>query len=188
MAFDEAWAKTTLNELAQHGVAVEPGLTPSELTRLETAMEARVPPELALLWAAGFPTGNSWPKWRSDPIGQAASDREWIQNAFSFDVRANSYWLKAWGQRPRDDEEAVAIAVGHVSSWPPLVRVYSHRFMPTEPGIVGGPVLSVFQAIDSIIYGCDLAQYLHKEFRTSLPGWAAAGARPVPYWDDALDL
>ncbi|MGA3221190.1 MAG: hypothetical protein ABSE77_19300 [Acidimicrobiales bacterium] len=188
MAFDEAWAEMTLSELAQRGVAVEPGLTTSELTRVEAAIEANVPPELKLLWAVGVPMGNSWPKWRSDPIKQAADDREWVQHAFSFDVKANSYWLKAWGQRPRDDEEAVTIAVANVSSWPPLVRVYSHRFMPTEPGTVGGPVLSVFQAVDSIIYGDDLAHYLHKEFGASLPDWAAAGARPVPYWDDAFDL
>ncbi len=82
----------------------------------------------------------------------------------------------------------MAIALGHVASWPPLVRVYSHRLMPTEPGAVGGPVLSVFQAIHSIIYGYDLAHYFHQEFRTSLPDWAATGARAVPYWDDALDL
>jgi hypothetical protein len=188
MAFDEAWAETMLGELAQHGVAVEPGLSTSELTRVEAAIEASVPPELKLLWATGFPTGNSWPKWRPDPITQAADDRDWIHQAFSFDVKANGYWIKAWGQRPRDDKEAVDITVGHVSSWPPLVRVYSHRFMPTEPGTVGGPVLSVFQATDSIIYGYDLAHYLHHEFRTSLPDWAAARARPVPYWDNALDL
>jgi hypothetical protein len=188
MAFDEAWAQTTLSELAQHGVALDPGLTTFELTNVEAAIEASLPPELKVLWGAGFPLGDSWPKWRSDPIGQAAEDRDWVQHAFSFDVKANRYWLKAWGQRPRDDKEAIDIALGHVSSWPRLVRVYSHRFMTTEPGAVGGPVLSVFQAIDSIIYGYDLAHYLHQEFRTSLPDWAATRARPVPYWDNALDL
>ena len=132
MAFDEAWAETTLSELAQHGVAVEPGLTTFELTHVEAAIETSVPPELKLLWAAGFPIGDSWPKWRSDPVRQAAGDRDWVQHAFSFDVKANTYWLKVWGERPHDDKEAVAIAAEHVASWPPLVPrlrppVHAHR-------------------------------------------------------------
>jgi hypothetical protein len=64
-----------------------------------------------------------------------------------------------------------------------LASLYAHRARTRRRS---RPL--VFQAIDSIIYGYDLAHYFHQEFRTSLPDSAATGARPVPYRDDALDL
>jgi hypothetical protein len=47
--------------------------------------------------------------------------------------------------------------------------------------------MSVYQAVDSIVYGNDLADYLHREFAVPRPAWAAASPRPVPYWGQAFN-
>jgi hypothetical protein len=188
MTFDQEWAETTLHDLALRGTVVEPGMTTAELALAEAAIGANVPPELKLLWATGYPVGDGWPRWNSDPAGQAAEDRAWTERSFAFDIEANGFWMTDWGPRPNADKEAVAVALRRVSEWPSLIRVYSHRFMPTVPETFGGPVISVYQAVDSVIYGNDLADYLHREFGTPRPAWAVSAPRPVPYWAEAFKL
>ena len=92
------------------------------------------------------------------------------------------------GERPASLDAAIALATDSVSQWPPLVRVYSHRFMPTNPPDWGNPVLSVYQAVDSIIFGTNFADYLNHEFRLGLPPGTIhggqtfrTGARPLAF-------
>lgn len=93
-----------------------------------------------------------------------------------------------WGVRPESLTEAQQAARAFLTAAPPLVRVYAHRYMPTDPAMEGNPVLSVWQASDSIVYGNDLADYLHREFGVRRPPWAARAPRSVPFWTTVLDL
>ena len=104
MAFDQEWAETTLHDLALRGTVVEPGMTTVELALAEAAIGANVPPELKLLWATGYPVGDGWPRWNSDPAGQAAEDRAWTERSFAFDIEANGFWMTDWGPRPNADK------------------------------------------------------------------------------------
>jgi hypothetical protein len=125
--------------------------------------------------------------WR-DPQGAVRWTEEWLDRSFSFDVEHNSWWPLSWEKRPADTDEAIRITREALASAPPLVHIFGHRFMTTEPRGLGNPVLSVYQAIDTVFYGYDLAHYLHKEFRIEKPPWAASAPPRVPVWGDLFDL
>jgi hypothetical protein len=183
---DQAYA-----QLRAQGTTIESGLNDTELAGVGEAVGAEVPVDLATMWEIGLPVGESWPAWREDPAGTAADARAFVHHAFAFDIE-NGYWIDAFGRRPDGLEEAKAVAADVVAGWPPLIRVYGHRFLVTDPSGPGSPVLSVWQAFDSIYYGRDLPDYLTREFlrpAESLgPNGAVTGAQPVPYWGEAFDL
>jgi hypothetical protein len=188
MAFDEPFATLVLDHLSDQGITVLAGLRDFEMERVEAALGHRFPPDLECLLRVGVPQGEKWPDWRGDPVKEKASSLDWVVRAFEFDVASNSYWRTEWGQRPVDTAAAVSLARSAVLAGPPLVRVFAHRFMPTRPHLAGNPVLSVWQAVDTIYYGADLADYFHREFRLPRPDWAARKPRLVKYWGSLFDL
>jgi hypothetical protein len=90
--------------------------------------------------------------------------------------------VEEWGPRPGSLGEAQRLAGDLVAAAPQLIPIYGHRMMPDEPHLAGNPVFSVHQT-DIIIYGVDLANYLHIEF--GLPGDAPhpEQERPIRFWD-----
>jgi hypothetical protein len=44
-----------------------------------------------------------------------------------------------------------------------LIPIYSHRYLVCSPSIDSGPVLSIWDASDAIVYGRSLLEYLEKE-------------------------
>jgi hypothetical protein len=115
-----------------------------------------------------------------------SSRREREQQCFVFDIEHNHYWHPLFGRRPDRLSDAVEVALRLVEAAPPLVPVYSHRFLTTHR-TGRRPVLSVWQASDSIIYGHDLADYFSHEFR--IPNRGEHGTPPrVPVWEDYFGL
>jgi hypothetical protein len=147
-----------------------------------------VPTELRLFLGAGVPTSPKWAKWVEGPDVVLGKAREWIARTFDFDIRQNTYWHPLFGPRPADDDAAVAQALEFVGASPPLLPVYGHRFLATQPTDGPRAVLSVWQAVDSIFYGNDLADYFAHEFRIDRPAWATSEPPPVPVWEDLFDL
>jgi hypothetical protein len=111
-----------------------------------------------------------------------------IEQAFLFDIEHNSYWFQGWGPRPDSLQDATHIALSHIRAAPALVPIYAHRCITTLPAGWGNPVLSVWQAIDTVYIGNDLADYLYREFRVPRPYWAADETPVVPVWGDLFDL
>ena len=186
--FDDAYARLVTAELEARGIAIGPGFRGPEFEAIELAVGSPIPPELRRLWEAGVPTGKDFPSWRNDPIGEAKHFRDWIAGAVRFDVEKGQYWHPSWGPRPTEDQTAVARALEILSGAPPMIRVFSHRFMTTEPHGWGNPVLSVWQMVDSVYYGFDLADYLAKEFEVTRPDWAASAPPFVPFWGQLFGL
>lgn len=192
--FDASWAESTVAALSNQGVVFQRGLAPSDLDDIADAFGTPVPPELALFLAAGVPvsgpTVNSfWPQWHDDgPVSVAQDARSWIQRAFSFDVTHGQYWHPLFGVKPKGEKKAVEVALRYLDTCPPLIPVYSHRFLTTQPADGQRPVLSVWQAVDSIYYGGDLADYFHREFSIPSPPWSAKLDPPVPVWEGLFDL
>jgi hypothetical protein len=189
MADDDQLAdvvRRTHQHLREAGTTIEAGLDDGELARVGAAIGVEIPPDLAAMWRLGLPVGDSWPAWRADPDGTADAAREFIRLGFAFDIEHGGYWLDAFGPRPEDLDEAKAVAASVIAEWPPLIRVFGHRYLVTDPPGPGSPVLSVWQAVDSIYYGRDLADYLEREFLgADRPVIGPAG---VPCWGDAFDL
>ncbi|MGC4093056.1 MAG: hypothetical protein QM756_35245 [Polyangiaceae bacterium] len=173
--------------LAVAGIAIEAGLTETELVRVESAVKAPLPPDLRAFLSEGLPTGGRFPDWR-DPLSDAIRDQlAWPFEGIAFDIEHNTFWLDAWGLRPPDLREALEIARSHVNAAPRLIPIAGHRYIPAEPALPGNPVLSVYQS-DIIYYGNDLATYLRCEFNR-LPYADAVHdtIRRVRFWSDLVD-
>jgi hypothetical protein len=184
--FDEAWAASAVEHLSRGGVTFASGLDDEQITQISEAFEVQVPPELELLLRAGVPTSPKWARWTDGAQSVLESTREWIDRAFAFDIEHGQYWHPLLGVRPPDLGDAISQALEVVRSAPPLIPIYSHRFITTHEGTRA--VLSVWQAVDSIFYGNDLADYLAREFGVSRPRWAESAEPAVPVWEDLFDL
>lgn len=186
--FDEAWADTTVRQLAARGVEFTEGLTAADVSALGSAFGTPVPPELAFLLQAAVPVSTKWAQWTEGPDAVAAEARRWVHNAFAFDIEQNAYWHPSFGLKSADPSSAIKQALAVVDTAPPLFPIYAHRFLVSRPSDDTRAVLSVWQAVDSIFYGNDLADYLAREFGIDRPSWAATEAPQVPVWEDLFDL
>lgn len=186
--FSEAWASRAVEQLARQGVAFTGGLSDGQIARIGEVFGARVPDEFALFLGAGVPISPTWAGWADGAEAVLDSTREWIDRAFAFDIEHGQYWHPLLGDRPERLGDAIHQALEVVRAAPPLIPIYAHRFITTHETPGPRAVLSVWQAVDSIFYGNDLADYLAREFGVSRPSWAAATEPPVPVWEDLFDL
>jgi hypothetical protein len=186
--FDEAWASSVVGQLSRLGVRFAPGLSDSELNEIGRAFGTPVPSELSLFLAAGVPASPKWAAWTAGPEAVLRSTREWIDRAFRFDFEQGQYWHPLFGERPERVDDAVARALAFVEHAPPLFPIYAHRYLSSAPAAGRRAVLSVWQAVDSIFYGNDLADYFAREFKVDRPVWAASELPPVPVWEELFDL
>jgi len=178
---DSTHAEELLRALSGAGIDIEPGLSDEEFAHIEASLSLEFPPDLRDLLGCGLPAGRKFPDWRRGP----ADRLRWIlagpSEGIAFDASANHFWLPEWGPRPDDVKHAVALAMSEVAKAPPLVPVYSHRYIPSEPEEEGNPVFSVVQT-DIIVYGNDLADYFAEEFHFSRPTWARSSAKKIRFW------
>lgn len=82
-----------------------------------------------------------------------------------FDVENNVFWPASWGERPDSVAARFEVVKQQVTTWPQLVPLYGHRYLPAAPFGPGAPVFSVVQT-DVIIYGTNLLDYAAREFGT----------------------
>lgn len=166
-------------------VVVEPGISDAELDRVEERWEFRFAPEHRTLLAAGLPTGSGmWPDWRSGAAEDLAEKLARPVHGVLFDVQHSGFWHPDWTPRPAATPDALAAARAHLADVPTMVPIYSHRYLLGDPRHTGTPVLSMYQT-DIIVYGADLADYVHHEFRDRpLPD----GELPtIPFWSYFLE-
>lgn len=166
-------------------IEFDPGLSSSELVEIELKYGFVFPPDLAEFLSTALPRGPQFPNWRS---GEDNVLREWLldpQEGILFDVERNALWLKEWGDRPENTEEALRVVSRLIETAPKLIPIYGHRMIPDEPKSAGNPVFSVHQS-DIIYYGCDLEDYLRTEFSLHDHGDRLRTFRPIRFWDSLL--
>jgi hypothetical protein len=188
VGFTERWAQSTVRQLRRKGVEFAEGMNDDTIDRIGELFDAAVPPELAIFLREAVPIGPSWARWHDGPESVFESARDWVDRAFAFDIEHNDYWHPLLGERPSGLADAIGSATAFLHTAPALIPLYSHRFITTAP--VGGPqpVLSVYQAGDSIYYGYDLADYFASEFNIALPTWVTKEPPEVPVWGRLFDL
>lgn len=147
----------------QRRVELEPGLTATELDRVEGRFGFEFADDHRAFLSAGLPVGQGWPDWRDGEVEQLRNRLAWPVDGVLFDVEHNGFWHNGWGARPADRGEALVVAGKLLVSVPRMVPVYSHRYLPAGRGTFGHPVLSMYQT-DIIFYGVDLVDYVHQEF------------------------
>lgn len=199
--FDREFATNIVSQMSTRGVGFAEGLSDAELAIASGVIGRPMPPDLAALLQTALPVmgpdrepgeipnwRHEFPNWRSDPEGVMERARDHVAGGVRFDVLENDFWVESWGQRPSDLHAAARLAEEKLAVGPPLVPIYAHRFMPTEPEGPGAPVLSMWQAVDTIYYGYDLADYLHREFGVERPAWAADSPPPsLPFWGNIFE-
>jgi hypothetical protein len=176
---------------------IGPGLTDTEIARIERTCQFEFADDHRAFLAAGLPLNNPpeqgqtwsapWPDWRDGDPGDLREQLGWPIEGALFDVGNNGLWLPAWGQRPASTSEALDTARHHLAQTPKMIPVYAHRYLPAGRGTHGHPVLSIWQT-DIIVYGTDLANYIDNEVggseRFISPDWAPPPM--VSFWSEFL--
>ncbi|MFN0053787.1 MAG: hypothetical protein ACKV0T_16530 [Planctomycetales bacterium] len=174
--------QTIIDQLEQLGLQFGPGLTDTEVSRVERQYGFRFPPDLREFVQAALPCGDKFPDWRS---GDDSVLRDWLnlpREGVLFDIEHNGFWLPEWGPRSKTLAEALRTADEMISAAPKLIPVHLHRMMPDEPRSPGNPVFSVHQT-DIICYGFDLADFLRHEFKLPHREPWPGHIRPIRFWD-----
>lgn len=161
-----------VQKLKDKGVVCESGLTDDEISEIETKFNFTFPPDLKLLLQTALPVSGEFINWRQglrdkEEEGIIISKIVWPLNGMLFDLQSNDFWVDSWGIRPDKFEDKVLVAKKYYETYPKLIPIYSHRYIPSDPNSSGNPVFSVYQ-MDIIYYGYDLATYFSNEFHFEL--------------------
>ncbi len=161
-----------IEKLKDKEVRFNSGLTQEEVVHIQEKFEFRFPPDLKHFLQTALPASQGFYDWRQALTSEAVADAiksqfRWPLEGMLFDIKENNFWIESWGQKPELMAERFLMAEMHFKTYPKLIPVYSHRYMPAEPGIPDNPVFSVYQ-MDIIYYGYNLATYLANEFRFTL--------------------
>lgn len=185
--------KQIINLLQRKGVVFEPGLSDAEVIEIEEKFVIRFPPDLKRFLQCGLPVGESFYNWRKGLTDETTASAilymlNWPLKDILFDIRTNNYWTPHWGNKPADLAERIAIAKKHYYTYPKLIPIYSHRFIPSEPHESGNPVFSMY-GMDIIYYGYDLATYFANEFYLKLNSSFEQPAKPlreIAFWSSCV--
>ncbi|MEU7071455.1 hypothetical protein AB0B30_16855 [Streptomyces narbonensis] len=164
---------------------IGPGLSEREMDAVEARFGFPFSADHRVFLAAGLPLGSPrWPDWRDgDPEDLAGRLARPVEGVL-FDVERSRFWHPSWPPRPAETSDALRLARSEMTTVPPLVPVYGHRYLPGVAGAYGHPVLSVWQT-DIIVYGNDLSDYLRHEFLGQ--GSGAHGRLGVDFWSYFVD-
>ncbi|KAJ3697143.1 hypothetical protein LUZ61_000848 [Rhynchospora tenuis] len=128
-------ASSILSHLSLSTVQIEPGLSDSDLLRIESELSITFPPDLRTLLSLGLPSGTGFPNWRNRPLHP-------ILNLPLKKIPLVGH--SSLGKAPR------------------LIPVYKNCYIPASPCLAGNPVFRVEE--DSVsIAGVDLADFFSRE-------------------------
>ncbi|MEL7545168.1 MAG: hypothetical protein AAGJ84_00845 [Pseudomonadota bacterium] len=164
------------------------GVSSSEMSSIEDQLELTLPADFKFLFENVRDPDEVLFPWSEFSVEnyRKSIDRVWL--GVAFDVEHNTVWLTHWGDKPTTLEEALQIAQRDYQSWPKLLPISGHRFLPAEPSLPNNPVFSIVQT-DIIYYGSNLADYLVQEFCPPPrlhSDWVLA--RKIPIWSDFAEL
>lgn len=185
--------EAVIQKMKDRGVEFAAGLSDAEVSAIEQTCAFQFPPDLKAFLQIGMPLQwipqNGWkprtgfPNWREDPLTIVRQSRQWVAEAFHFDIKESNFWMEEWGERPTELDQALAICDQHLQAAPLLIPIFAHRFLPAEPNLAGNPVLSMWQALDTIYYGYNLQTYLKNEFVDDEEDWGEpSDYREIPFW------
>lgn len=186
--------KQIINLLAHKGVSFDDGLSDLEITLIQDKFGVNFPPDLKRLLQLQLPTSEKFINWRLGLTDNSTAEKiwqmlNWTWDGMLIDITKYNFWAKSWGQKPSDNENAIRIAKEHYDSYPKLIPIYAHRFIPSEPNEIGNPVFSIW-GMDIIYYGYDLATYFAHEFYFKLNDSFRSVEKPkrIEFWSWCVDV
>ncbi|KAK1440658.1 hypothetical protein QVD17_06487 [Tagetes erecta] len=197
-----AYSKHLITHLHHHcNVPVTQGLTQTELSAIESTFNFSFPPDLRSILIEGLPIGQGFPNWRSSSPQQLHILINLPIFGLCKQVSGQNFWYNGWGDRPKENDDAVELAKLMLERSPVLVPVYRNCYIPTDPCLSGNPVFYVdgldvklcsydivglFQQIEfggnGVVSGMRLGHFLNA------PAWAATEARRIEFWTELVEL
>ncbi len=179
-----------IRKLKAKKVKFEHGLSDEEVQQIENKFNLKFPPDLQEFLQKELPVSNDFVNWRlglklkSEAIA-IHKKLDWPFDGIAFDIEKNEFWIEEWGEKSTDSNENIAIAKRHYMTYPKMIPIRSHRYIPSKPHKSGNPVFSIYQT-DIIYYGYDLAHYLTHEFRFELSDKFSVIDKPrhIKFWSD----
>jgi hypothetical protein len=165
-----------------------PGLSSAEIASIEAQLGFRLPDDFAYLFRHLQDPGRILFPWSNFRKQEYDEKTRWVLKGIESSIRLTNFWLERWGNRPALISGAIEIARRDFDSWPKLLPIYAHRFLPAEPCRSGNPVFSIMQT-DIIYYGVDIAHCLVNEFvdHDYARHTRAQDIRRVPIWSDLVE-
>jgi len=159
----------TIKTLTTKGVEFASGLTDKEVLDIEVTFNFKFPPDLKEFLQKGLPVSERFVNWRlglksKKEFNKIQNRLNWPWEGMLFDIKHNTFWLKNWGIKPKNHDESFKIARQNYETYPKLIPIYSHRYIPESPNESGNPIFSVYQ-MDIIYFGTNLENYLIHEFK-----------------------
>ncbi|KAH7847141.1 hypothetical protein Vadar_022431 [Vaccinium darrowii] len=137
-------AEKVITHLKNSGVQIQPGLSDAEFARAEAEFGFAFPPDLRAILAAGLPVGPGFPDWRSGSARlQLRSSIDLPVAAVSLNIARNSLRSKSFGFRPDNPVKALKIARNEIKRAPPLIPIFSHCYIPSNPSLAGNPIFYI---------------------------------------------
>jgi hypothetical protein len=175
--------------LNKKGIIFDEGLNEYEFEKIESKFNVIFPDDLKLLLQNAIPISDGFINWRQGLESEKEAENIIARLALPldgmiYDVKNNGFWFDQWGDKPKELDDQIELATKYYFTYPKLIPIYSHRYIPDQPRQTGNPVFSVHQ-MDIIYYGYDLASYFAKEFKFELPDYFEILTEPkveIEFW------
>ena len=161
-----------IERLKKAGLCFDKGLSDIEIKEIEHTFGFRFPKEIASFLSCAYPVGGDFFDYRD--MSQKNIDRfcdfqKNIVESFEFDITNNADSLQAMLKELLGEFSDIEVfkkaVMRSLESSPKLIPFYAHRCF--FDGMDNMPIISFWQAVDTIIYGYNLEDYLKTEFLTA---------------------
>lgn len=185
-----AQKKEIIRKLKAKKVKFEHGLSDQEIQEIELKFDIQFPPDLRDFLQTELPISDKFVNWR---LGLHSKDEEayirqridWPFGSMVFDIEHNAFWMEEWGEKSDNINKNIMVAEIYYETYPKMIPIFSHRYIPSGTYETGNPVFSIYQT-DIIYYGYDLAHYFAHEFRFELSDKFPTIDEPryIEFWGD----
>lgn len=181
----------TIRGLEQNGILFEKGLTTEEFLEIEYKFSINFPYELKRFLQQVLPKSLGFVNWRDglifDDVANSILQRiNAPLEGILYEVKRDLFWYEEWGNKPNDIELKLSVASEHLSSYPKLLPIYSHRYIPNVTCTNNLPVFSVYGS-DIIYYSNNLADYFAREFKFQDLKHLEFPIEKVLFWSDMAE-
>jgi len=171
-------------------IKFDDGLTDIEVKKIEEKFDIKFPPDLKCFLQLGLPISKSFVNWREALSSEIVAESilfklDWPLSGMLFDLEHNNFWLKIWGEKPKMYKVQERVVKERYLTFPKLIPIFSHRYIPMTPNEENNPIFSVHQ-MDIIYYGYDLISYFANEFKLELPEElkSTENYKNIEFWSD----
>jgi len=161
-----------IERLKKSGLQFGEGLSVIEIKKIESTFGFHFPKEIVSFLSCVYPIGGDFFDYRNtsqENIDRFLDFQKRIEKSFIFDIEHNASSIQAmlaehFGEFT-DTEIFKKAVLESLQNSPKLIPFYAHRCF--FDGMDNMPIISFWQAVDTIIYGYDFEDYLEAEFLTS---------------------